>query len=130
MAINLDDAFGVAAKALQVHSRRAEVLATNLANADTPNYKARDIDFKEALSSAQKSSSTLRTTHQSHIGMQQGSAGLETLYRVPLQPSVDGNTVDTQAEQANFAENAVQYQTAFSFLNGTIRSIKSAIRGE
>ncbi len=130
--MNIDKAFGIHAVALQLRARRAEVLAANLANADTPNYKARDLDFKAALKAAagRESAAALRTTHPRHIGGQGNAGGVELRYRVPTQPSADGNTVDTQREQAAFAENALQYQASLTFLNGKIRSLKTAIKGE
>ncbi|MFA7096520.1 MAG: flagellar basal body rod protein FlgB [Gammaproteobacteria bacterium] len=130
MPINIDSALGIHAKALAVHGRRAEVLASNLANADTPNYKARDIDFKAALQQAQSGHVPLKATHAGHI--QPAGTGLSSplLYRVPQQPSLDGNTVDTHVEQAEFARNAVNYQASLTFLGGKLKTLLSAIRGE
>ena len=122
---------GVHAEALQLRARRGEVLASNLANADTPNYKAQDLDFKAALSQAQdKQAVALKTTQAGHMQTQGGVAGAEKLYRIPNAPSLDGNTVDTQTEQTKFAENAVRYQVSLRFLNGKIHSLMSAIKGE
>jgi flagellar basal-body rod protein FlgB len=135
MAISLDKAFGIHAQALIMRSQRAQVLAANLANADTPNYKARDVDFdgllKEAAGTASVTRPVLITTHAGHLssGEADGMSG-ELLYRVPLAPSLDGNTVDTQVEQAKFAENAVQYMASLNFLNGNIKGLMTAIRGE
>ena len=112
MPLNLDAYLGVHQDALQVYSKRTEVLANNLANADTPNYRARDIDFKSVLAAA---------------GSPQ-SADLK--YRVPLAPSLDGNTVDVQLEQANFAENAVRYQAALTFLSDKFKGLMTAITGQ
>ncbi|WP_419807987.1 flagellar basal body rod protein FlgB [Sphingomonas sp.] len=107
--------FGVHAAALEVRSQRMGVLASNIANASTPGFKARDIDFASALQS-----------------MEGGAADLSgsTLYRVPTQTSMDGNTVELSQEQTAFAENAVQYQTTLSFLNGRIGQITRALKGE
>ncbi|HHH36412.1 MAG TPA: flagellar basal body rod protein FlgB [Gammaproteobacteria bacterium] len=132
--MNIDKAFGIHAKALQLRARRAQVLAANLANADTPNYKARDMDFSAALKEAAgmtgKTVTTLRTTHKGHMtGTDQGG-GVALYDRKATQPSADGNTVDTQREQAAFAENAVHYQASLSFLSGTIKTLLSAIKGE
>jgi len=125
----IDRAFGVHAEALQLRARRGELLASNLANADTPNYKARDLDFRAALSTAQ-AATTLTTTHAGHLRAQGGGGSAQTLYRVPGQPSLDGNTVDTQIEQSKFAENAVRYRTSLSFLSSKIHGLMTAIKGE
>jgi flagellar basal-body rod protein FlgB len=111
--------FGIHGAALEVRGQRMGVLASNIANASTPGFKARDIDFQQALSSATGPDGLTDT----------GLAGA-TKYRVPLQPSLDGNTVDLSTEQTAFAENAVQYQTTLSFLNGRIGQITRALRGE
>lgn len=114
-----DDLFGVHGKALAIRSQRLGLLASNIANAATPGYKARDIDFSEALKAAE--------TPSVNLPMAVDNA---TKFRVPLQPSLDGNTVELSTEQTLFAENAVQYQTTLSFLNGRIQSITRALKGE
>jgi flagellar basal-body rod protein FlgB len=111
--------FGIHGAALEVRGQRMGVLASNIANASTPGFKARDIDFQQALSSA-----------TSPDGLTDNGLASATKYRVPLQPSLDGNTVDLSTEQTAFAENAVQYQTTLSFLNGRIGQITRALRGE
>ncbi len=131
----MDDIFGIHATALKLRANRAELLAANIANADTPNYKARDIDFKQALKKAVnqtgQSSSDLRTTNARHINSAGGSVmGAELLYRNPLQPSLDGNTVDLQEERSAFMENSMMYQASLRFLNGKISGLMMAIRGE
>ncbi len=129
--MNIDKAFGIHATALALRARRAQVLATNLANADTPNYKARDLDFQAALKAAAgESATTLRTTNERHLGPARQGAQVELRYRAATQPAADGNTVDTQREQAAFTENAIQYQASLTFLSGTIKSLMSAIKGE
>lgn len=130
MPFNINDALDLHANALQLRSMRTQVLASNMANADTPNYKARDIDFRAALDKVQNNESQLKTTHKDHIGPASVSSNAELLFRIPLQPSVDGNTVDTQLEQAEFSKNAVQHEAAFTLLNGRIKSLLTAIRGE
>ncbi len=134
MALNLDAYLGVHQAALKVQSKRMEVLANNLANVDTPNYKARDIDFKTALAAAtagnSDSSVKLATTNAEHISTEPGAdatAGLK--YRVPLAPSLDGNTVDAQQEQAAFAENTVRYQATLTFLTSRFKNLLTAITG-
>jgi flagellar basal-body rod protein FlgB len=118
MALNLDAYIGVHAAALKLRGERTELLARNLANADTPGYKARDIDFEAALKSAASAGSSAKAT------------GNALKYRVPLAPSLDGNTVDVQLEQAAFAENSVRYQATLSFLSARFRSLMTAITGQ
>ncbi|GAM01140.1 flagellar basal body protein [Sphingomonas parapaucimobilis] len=108
--------FGVHGAALEVRAQRMGVLASNIANASTPGFKARDIDFKAALASVEG-------------GQDRGIADAMK-YRVPIQTSLDGNTVELNQEQTAFAENAVQYQTTLSFLNGRISTITRALKGE
>ena len=110
--------FGVHGTALSVRSQRMGVLASNIANASTPGYKARDIDFDAAMQSFDQNGSI------------DGAIDGATLYRVPRQPSMDGNTVELATEQTAFAENAVAYQTTLAFLNGRISTITRALRGE
>ena len=131
MPLDLDSALGVHVKALAVRSQRAEILAANLANADTPNYKARDVDFKAALDKVHAGGPSLMTTHANHIPIDANEPGEGVVFfRTPMQPSLDGNTVDTQIEQAQFARNAVQQQASMGFLSGRIKNLLSAIRGE
>ena len=109
-------------------------LAANIANADTPNYKARDIDFRALLGGAQAQQATARlvATNAAHLPDAEaaGNLGGALMYRMPLQPSIDGNTVDPQAEYAQFAQNALQYQSSLTFLSGRIRTLLTAIRGD
>jgi len=131
MALSFDKALGIHADALQVRSRRLELLASNLANADTPNYKARDIDFRAALGQAEQGQAvSIRRTHTAHMSVGAPGLGIEPQYRVPNQPSLDGNTVDAQLEQAAFSQNAVQYQASLDFLNSRFRGLRSALGGD
>ena len=131
MSLTIDSALGIHPEALKVRARRTEVLASNMANADTPGFKARDIDFKAALSQAQHQMHQPTQTRAGHLpGTSAGMPGGESLYRIPLQPSLDGNTVDIQTEQAAFAENAVQYQASLRFLTGKFQGLQRAIKGE
>ena len=128
-----DRALGIHPQALEVASRRLELLASNIANADTPNYKARDIDFRAALSQAasERGAAALTVTQPGHIGSSAGAGGMASpLYRVPNHASLDGNTVDSQLENAAFAENAVRYQASLDFVNSKLRGLRSAIKGE
>jgi len=133
MSINFDSALGIHADALQIRSQRAELLASNLANTDTPNYKARDIDFQSAMKMAAsgQSTSSMQTSHVNHI--QPSSAQFNNpavQFRIGMQDSLDGNTVDEQVEQAQFMQNSVQYQASLDFLGGKFKGLLSAIRGE
>lgn len=134
MPFNIDAALGIHPQALAVRARRAEVLAANIANADTPNYKARDVDFRALLGAAQTQPANARlvTTHAAHqsdaLGTGAADGGLR--YRTPQQPSIDGNTVDPQTEYAQFAQNALQYQASLTFLGGRIKGLLTAIRGD
>ena len=116
--------------ALRFRAHRNEVLASNIANADTPNYKARDLDFGAALKSARGEALDMTRTSELHREAwgTSRSAG-ELMYRIPVQPTLDGNTVEADVEQAKFAENAVQYRASLAFLDGSIRTLKYAIKG-
>ncbi len=118
--------------ALELRATRAGMIARNLANADTPNYKARDIDFASALADATPAKRiAMSQTAEGHIRPRGASAAMaDAGYRVPGQPSVDGNTVDTQREMAAFAENQLGFQAGFTILQGRIRGMMSALRGE
>ena len=136
MSFDINDAaLGIHPQALLVGARRAEVLAANIANADTPGYKARDIDFRAALSGAQSqmqpSTTRLVTTDPAHLTAAAGELPDETLlYRTPSQPSIDGNTVDAQVEYSQFSQNALHYQASLTFLSNRIKNLLTAIRGD
>lgn len=132
MAISLDSALGIHQPALEARVKRAEVLANNLANADTPGFKARDIDFKAMMQKAQQDLGGLgmEKTDDRHMDTTSMAPDSELLYRVPHQPSVDGNTVDAQQEQTRFMRNAMEYQASFQFLNSKITGLKKAISGQ
>lgn len=131
MSISFKAALGVHDQALLLRSRRAEILAANIAHSDTPNYKARDLDFRVALAgSSAQAASSLRTTHATHIQTGSGSVGGDPLYRVPNHASLDGNTVETRVEHAKFSENALRYQATLSFLGGKFKTLSRAIKGE
>jgi flagellar basal-body rod protein FlgB len=131
MAISFDKALGDMPAQLALYSKRSSLLASNIANADTPNFKARDIDFRAVLAGAGGDNIALQTTQPGHIA---GAGGLlsgpDLLYRVPTQPSLDGNTVNAEIEQAEFTENAVRYQSTLTFLTGRFQSLKLALKGE
>lgn len=129
MTISFDRALGVHAQALELRSKRTEVLAANLANADTPNYKARDLNFAATLASLQGEGQALKATHAAHLQAQGHNVG-DLLYRVPTQMSLDGNSVEEEQEKADFADNALRYQASLRFLGNRVQGLMSAIRGE
>ncbi len=126
-----DNIFGIHEQALLLHGQRIGVLATNLANADTPNYKARDIDFGEVLAHGGETSLPIRATQAAHITLptDQPAAG-DLKYRNPYQASLDGNTVEMPVEQAAFSENNVRYQASLTFINLQIAQMQLAITGQ
>ena len=130
-SINFNNALGVHPDAMLLRGKRAEILANNLANSDTPGFKARDINFQAVLANETKSKASLQmnATNSAHISAS-ASGNSELLFRNPSQPSIDGNTVDTQIEQTLFTRNAMDYNSSFEFLNGKFKGLKSAIRGE
>jgi flagellar basal-body rod protein FlgB len=131
MAINFDKALGNLPEHLSLYGQRSSLLASNIANADTPGFKARDIDFQSIMSKASGARMTMATTHAGHIGGANAAlGGMDLLYRMPTQSSLDGNTVNTQVEQAQFTENAVRYQSTLTFLSGKFSSLKLAITGK
>ena len=117
-------------QALRFRAQRNEVLSSNIANADTPNYKARDLDFGTALKGARQQAVELTRTSDLH-SQARGTTpdGARTMYRVPSQPTLDGNTVSVDVEQAAFAENALQYRASLTFLDGSIRTLRYALKG-
>jgi flagellar basal-body rod protein FlgB len=135
MAFNIDRMFDLHTRALGLANQRLELLADNVANADTPNYKARDIDFRSAMQSAGEKNGPgaelpMTTTRAGHLPSPGGGPNTTTpLYRVPDQPSLDGNTVDSQKESASIAETSVQYQATLTFLSARIRGLRDAITG-
>ena len=120
---------GFHSSALQLRSRRNEMLASNIANAATPNFKARDIDFDTELKRINKIGN-VETTNSSHFSSIQKRFGKDSVYRLPIHPSLDGNTVEMAVEQMQFSENVMRYQTTLSFLNNKIAGLRSAIKGE
>lgn len=130
-SINFENALGIHPKAMQLRATRAEVLANNLANADTPGFKARDFNFQAVLNDeqAKQNSLAIERTHRAHlVGQQNIDQSLQ--YRNPIQPAIDGNTVDSQLEQALFTRNAMSFNSSFEFLNKKFTGLAGAIRGE
>ena len=130
MAINFERALGIHSQALVLREKRGEILAANLANADTPDYKARDLDFKSVLQQSLSSGSRLQRTQERHLPAANEVAGADLLYRNPTQPSLDGNTVEEHIEQAKYAQNALQYQASLQFINNKFSGLMTALRGE
>ena len=128
----IKDYFGLNEQSLQLRNSQLELLSQNIANAATPNYRARDIDFAAAMKRA-GSQMNLAATQQSHLRlspMQANLAGGAIVYRVPLNPSVDNNTVEMGVEQAKFGRAAAEYQASLQFLENRISSLRKAIRGD
>ena len=123
MAINFEQALGVHPNTLAFRTQRAKVLASNLANVDTPNYKARDISFDDAMSQV---ANEARAKHLARRRVQD----YQLLYRTPQQAARDGNTVELGVEQAQFADNAMAFQTSTTFLNMKLSGLKKAINGQ
>ena len=132
MAISLNNSFGIHEQAMHLQSRRAQLLSQNLANSDTPGYKAKDIDFSSYLKSMEKGKleRPLRATQSKHIQPKGFFMGLESMYRVPMQPSLDGNTVEPHIEMGEFTENSMRYLMTLRIMSGKVNKLLSAIRGE
>ncbi|CAB3694518.1 MAG: flagellar basal body rod protein FlgB [Achromobacter pulmonis] len=134
MLDRLNEDFRFFQQSLALRAQRQEVLSSNIANADTPNYKARDFDFKAAMQNAIEGSmrlpdTSLTLTSARHIPAKAVSEGpTQMLYRLPYQPSLDGNTVDMDVERVQFADNTLHYQSTMQLLSGRIRSMMSAIQ--
>lgn len=128
-ALGFKNSLGIHPNAMQLRGTRAEVLANNLANADTPNFKARDFDFNKILDGESHRTLQLNVTHETH---QRGDvqANEQLQFRNPYQPAIDGNTVDSQMEQAFYTDNALRYNASFQFLNRKFTGLKGAIKGE
>jgi flagellar basal-body rod protein FlgB len=125
----LSDAFGIHENALRARSQRLELLATNIANADTPRFKARDIDFKAVMGQVQKDA--IQATNGRHFATAQDGGRADGIrYRVPLNTSADGNTVEMSIEQAQYGKAAADYRASLTFIENRANSIKKALRGE
>ena len=130
MPVNFEKAFGVHDDALLLFERRNQLITENIVNADTPDYKARDLDFEAVLQNAQSQSVALKSSHQNHINLHQQPYSENIEYREVDQSAADGNTVDLQKEKAAFAENAIRYQVSLQILSRKISGLKSAFKGE
>jgi flagellar basal-body rod protein FlgB len=132
MAINFENALGVHQYSLGIRSQRAEVLSSNIANANTPHYKAQDVDFASAMQSARSHQKGLSMSNTSEKYFDLTSLTQQHIkYRVPNQPDTgDGNTVDIQKEQSSFMQNALEYQMSLGFLEGKFSGMRKALRGD
>lgn len=134
MVNKLDEAMRFQQTALSLRAARQELLASNIANADTPNYKARDVNFASALQNAMAGTAMdlpATLTSAAHLEGNTGTAtlGMPVMYRKPVQPSADGNTVDMDVERAQFADNALRYEASVKFVSEKFKSILMAIQG-
>ena len=124
----LDNAFGIHEQALQVRQTRLETIGRNIANADTPQYKARDIKFSKVLQEIENNS--LKTTSQAHLAIADGNPNPGMMYRIPFNNSFDGNTVELNIEQAQFGQAAGEYQATLNILENRVNGLKRALRGD
>jgi flagellar basal-body rod protein FlgB len=125
----MDSILGVHEAALLYRARRMEVLAANLANADTPRYQARDLTFSALMDEHLGAARQLATTDARHLRIDPLASRSTLQYRIPHQPSLDGNTVEADLELARYAENAVSYQASLLFANGKISTLRAALTG-
>ncbi len=137
MLNRLDDALSFHQTALRVRGQRQELIAANIANADTPNYKARDIDFKSAMQAAaagvnQETFNTSKTSARHLDGVPSSPRGApgEPLFRPIIQGSVDGNTVDMDVERNQFADNGIRYEASLTIINAQLKKMLAAIQGQ
>ena len=133
MAVRVDDYLSFQKAALDLRAQRQQVLAANIANADTPNYKARDFDFSSALQDAVAGRNGadigLDTTSAGHLpGQTSGGSPARLLYRTPAQAAIDGNTVEMDVERSAFAENAIQYEAGITFISHHLKTLLSAVQ--
>lgn len=134
MSSKVDDYLRFHEAALSIRGQRQQMIASNIANADTPNYKARDIDFSTAMNNvlqrnAGQTPSELAKTAPQHLDTQGAVGGSPQLYRTTVQGNIDGNTVDMDVERNQFTDNALRYEASLTILNMQIRNMLSAIQG-
>lgn len=132
MAISFQNAIGMREHAFTLRAERASVLSSNLANVDTPNYKARDIDFQSELKRRMGGSDIQhgRMTHSAHMSLDGGASDTDQMYRIPSQPSIDGNSVEAHVEHAEFMKNSLEFQVAFTLLNSGFKGMTKALTGQ
>ena len=135
VASKIDNLLSFQQQALGLRAYRQQVLAGNIANADTPNYKARDFDFSAALKAAvagrtEGGALTMNKTNSGHLSATSGTGPVPLMYRTPVQASVDGNTVEMDVERAQFSENAIRYEAGLTFISGKIKTMLSAMQSQ
>ena len=130
-ALGFNNSLGIHPTALLTRAERSEILANNLANSDTPGFKARDMDFKAVLQgqTSQRSSVAVSKTDNRHLSGV-GFTDYDLMYRHPNQPAIDGNTVDDNYEHSEFTKNSMAYNASFEFLNKKFKGLTAAIKGE
>jgi flagellar basal-body rod protein FlgB len=134
MSSRIDQMFQFQQTALNLRAARQELIASNIANADTPNYKAKDVDFASALQGALSGSGQklqVAATSPQHLAgaTSESVMGAPVMYRKPLQPSADGNTVDMDVERAQFADNALRYEASLTFVSNDVKNVLAALQG-
>jgi flagellar basal-body rod protein FlgB len=131
MIDRIDNFFAPTLRALNLRTARSEVLAANIANSDTPHYQARDFSFANALQAARDGSFGMQRTSERHLEGRSTTPAMAAMqYRVPVQPSIDGNTVEMDTELAEFSNNAIGMQADLNFMNGKIRSLLAALQSQ
>lgn len=125
-----DSIFGISERALQLSEGRAVLLSGNIVNSSTPHYKARDINFNKILQEETNTASRLATTEAKHMQASSPNGQPNTMYRIPMQKNMDGNTVDEEIERKNFLQNSLNYQVNLTFIKNTTDQLHKAIKGE
>jgi flagellar basal-body rod protein FlgB len=123
-----ENPFGIHERAVAVRNQRLELLAANIANADTPHFKARDLDFQKILTATQPSEMAATNSKHFATGELENPGGI--VYRIPYNTAVDGNTVEINVEQAKYGQAAAEYQATLQFLESRIAGIRKALKGE
>jgi len=126
----IDKALGISPQVLALRAQRMNLLSSNIANANTPGYKARDIDFAATMRQVEVSQGRVERTHSAHIALSGSGEQPDALYRVPAEVSPDGNSVDSAMEHQAFMENALRYQASIQLLDSRIKGIRNAIKGD
>ena len=126
----IDKALGISPQVLALRTQRMNLLSSNIANADTPGYKSRDIDFAVALRQAEQTQGRFERTHAAHIALSGSADQPDVMYRLPAEVAPDGNSVDPTLEHQAFMENALRYQASLQLLDSRIKGIKNAIKGD
>lgn len=126
----IDNALGISPTVLAIRSQRMNLLSANIANADTPNYKAQDIDFASALRAATSAQQPMTARHERHFALGNDAGAANAQYRSPDQLSLNGNTVEPHKEHAAFMDNAMRYQASLNLLDSRIKGLRAAIKGE